>query len=391
MSRQKPLKPHKKSYYPFSKDYPGRAHSSFAIGETRERRKKEQHANILYVFSMFLLFLCTFFLVYLAIFLSKKPIQENQKAPLPSLEQMVALEMPKDALSGGIALDLFRTQLQDAGANAVFVEFKDEDGHLNYVTNVETASQIGASNRAYQNFADSLAKLKAEGYKIIATYSCFQDALAASSLSGAAITLPDYTSLWLDESAQKDGSPWLNPYAPVATDYLLSLIAEAKSFGADGILLKHVEFPTGRFIEDATYPFSAESGLSKNAVLLDFLSKVALTLGDMPFSVELDVADVLYGNPQKHDGSLLESAVSFFTIEFEKTPDLEQRLLENNTGFATLSQTEYFLPAAAAVKTKLEATAAEKPIVVRTTPENPKADILQADFSHVCYVAKENT
>ena len=49
------IKPRKKSYYPFSKNYPGRrSGTSYAIGESRTRKKKEKRKKI--VFSVFLVF-----------------------------------------------------------------------------------------------------------------------------------------------------------------------------------------------------------------------------------------------------------------------------------------------------------------------------------------------
>lgn len=378
----KRLRYHKKSYYPFSKEYPGRSHSTYAIGETRERRKREQRANILYVLLLLFLFLLTFLLVYLAIFLSKRPIKEENSVLPPSAEHLVALEMPPDALNGGIALNLFLEDLQKSSANAVMVEFKAPSGYLSYASKDSTAAGIGASSRAYPTFQESIQTLKDRGYKIIAKYACFADTLAASSLPGAAVTLADGVSLWLDESAQKNGSPWLNPYADVAVNYLLSLIKEAPQHGADYVLLDSVQFPEGRFTTTATYPFADVKALTKNAVLTDFITKVKTTLGETPFSVVLTVSDVLYGNPAAHDGSLLNAPFNFVTVDFLKTPQVEATLKANNVGFAELSQAEYFVPAAAAVEAKLKTAGKDQAVVILTSRENTVQTIQDSGFAH---------
>ncbi len=378
----KRLKHHRKSYYPFSKEYPGRSHSTYAIGETRERRKREQRSNVFYALALVFLFLLTFFLVYLAVFLSNRPIREENHTPLPSTEHLVALEMPKEALNGGIALELFLEDLQNENANAVMIEYKAPSGFLSYASMDSTAAGIGASTRAYPTFMDSIETLKAKGYKIIAKYACFKDTLAASSLPGAAVTLADGVSLWLDESAQKDGKPWLNPYADVAVDYLLGLIKEAPTFGADYVLLDGVQFPVGRFAETAVFPYADVKGIAKNAALQEFLQKVKDALGDLEFSVTLTVSDILYGNAVAYDGTLLSAPCNFITIDFQKTAEVEAVLKANNAGFAELSQAEYFVPAAAAVEAKLETDAKDKTVVVLTNRENTTQNIQDAGFAH---------
>ena len=70
------IKPRKKSYYPFSKNYPGRrSGTSYAIGESRTRKKKEKRKES--VFSVFLVFffVLVFVIAAVSINLSKKPYE----------------------------------------------------------------------------------------------------------------------------------------------------------------------------------------------------------------------------------------------------------------------------------------------------------------------------
>ena len=72
------IKPRKKSYYPFSKNYPGRrSGTSYAIGESRTRKKKEKRKKI--VFSVFLVFffVLVFVIAAVSINLSKKPYEHE--------------------------------------------------------------------------------------------------------------------------------------------------------------------------------------------------------------------------------------------------------------------------------------------------------------------------
>ena len=55
------LKPRKKSYYAFSKNYPGRrTGTKYAIGESRARHKRERNKNILFGVSLVVLFAVVF-------------------------------------------------------------------------------------------------------------------------------------------------------------------------------------------------------------------------------------------------------------------------------------------------------------------------------------------
>ena len=383
--RSNPFSYQRKSYYPFSKEYPGQAHSSFAIGETREKRKRERRAQIGYGFFVFFLFVLTFLIVYTVIFLSKRPIPEKDLSSPFSSTELVAVEMPEDALNGGIALDLFLKNLKEANANAVLIPYKAPSGYLAYPSQVQTASDIGATYKSYSAFDESVAQLREKGYKIIAEYSCFADALAAATLPKAAVTLADGQSLWLDESAQKNGNPWLNPYADAAVSYLLSVLAEAPTHGADMVLLSSVQFPTGRFIGEAFYPFAAEKALSGHDVLLEFLGKVKLALPETPFSVQLSVADTLYGNTQKYGGSLLDAPLDFFTVDFKKEAEDEKILLDQHAAFAEFSQKDFLLPAAAAVQSKTESISAKKSVVGILSQENTPQQAKDAGLEHIIF------
>ena len=49
--------------------------------------------------------------------------------------------------------------------------------------------------------------------------------------------------LWLDDSVDNGGKPWLNPYSDTAQKYVLDIIYDAVDFGADAIILDGLRFP----------------------------------------------------------------------------------------------------------------------------------------------------
>jgi len=315
------IKPRKKSYYPFSKNYPGRrSGTSYAIGESRTRKKKEKRKKIFFSVFLVFFFVLVFIIAAVSINLSKKPYEhELTGVPAEYDGKLRALYMPDDVLDGGIAFDLFKTELTETKANAVVIDFKTKDGYLNYVSSVGTANDIGASSKAYQNAFATIDRLKSAGYKIIARIYCYEDSVAASHLGAAAAVTNSDGTLWLDNSAQHDGEPWLNPYSPVAEKYLLSIVSEISSLGVDAVILDSVEFPESIYLDKAVFSGEEKSIESRNAVLHSFIEKVKNVLGDKPLCVMLSAADALGGNTARYDGSLFDSAADFVAVDFRKS------------------------------------------------------------------------
>lgn len=354
--QNKNVKPRKRSYYRFSKNYPSKSGNIYAIGESRTRRKKEKRNRIIFYASLILVFAAVFLVVSVARNLSRRPIDGSAQSLADSYDgQLKALEMPDEALGGGIAYELFRTQLKSDKANAVVVELKRADGKLNYNSAVQTALDIGACTDAYENAAQTIERLKADGYKIIARVYCFEDPLAASMLKGSAVTMQDGTTVWLDNSAQNDGNPWLNPYSQTAQDYLFGIIGECAAMGADTVMLNSVSFPTGELTDTAFFSGEAESVESRNSVLHTFVSKAAEFCGETQVAVCTDINSALNGNEQLYAGSMFDSEALFNAVDF--------------TGF---SQTDAF-PVGSASSQGMDKAAlisSAVPILIQKTEEN---------------------
>ena len=301
------LKPRKKSYYAFSKNYPGRrTGTKYAIGESRARHKRERNKNILFGVSLVVLFAVVFCVVFVALSLSKKPLEQGGETVAVENGNYHAVYMTPDELAGGIAFDLFRQQLEESGANAVLVDFKTADGNLVFPSTVQTAQDIGACTNAVQTAKDTVQTLQASGYAVIFRIYCFEDALAAAYLPGAAVTEADGKTVWLDDSAQNDGSGWLNPYSDTAKLYLLQIVDDAVSFGADVVLLDGVCFPSGRYLGRAVFAGEAQSTFSRNAVLQDFIEQVKKVTGDVPLAVSMSLSAALSGDRTLYGGGIFD-------------------------------------------------------------------------------------
>ena len=69
--QNKNVKPRKKSYYRFSKNYPSKSGNIYAIGESRTRRKKEKRNRKIFYASLVLVFAAVFLIVSVARNLSR--------------------------------------------------------------------------------------------------------------------------------------------------------------------------------------------------------------------------------------------------------------------------------------------------------------------------------
>lgn len=320
IGNDKKFKPRKKSYYPFSKNYPGRrTGTAYTIGESRTRRKKERSNMIAYVICLVALFLVVCMAATVIFILSGRPLSHGTNTVANQNGQWRAVYMTADELSGGIAFELFQNTLSESGAGAVMVDFKDADGMLCTASDSSTAAEIGAAAHTVSGAAETVQRLKSSGYKIIARIYCFQDPTAAAMLSGAAVTEADGTTVWLDESARNSGKPWLNPYAENAQLYLLQVIREAIDFGADNILLCSVSFPTGRYADRAFFPGEAESLFSRNAILQDFIEQAESVAGDVPLTVSMPLAAALNGDAARFGGGIFDSAAAFSAVDFDRS------------------------------------------------------------------------
>lgn len=350
----KNLKPRKKSYYPFSKNYPSRrTGTKYAIGESRTRRKKERNNTIVYAVCLTLAFFVVFAVSSVVFTLSKRPLADGAATAAPTDGQWQAVYMNADELGGGIAFDLFQSTLSGQSANAVLVDFKNEAGQLCTAPDGSTAGEIGAADGAVATAADTVQRLKANGYKIILRVYCFQDPVAAANLPGAAVTEADGVTIWLDDSARNGGNPWLNPYSETARTYLLQVVQAAVDFGADMILLDGVSFPESRYIDRAYFPGEAESIFSRNAILHDFIEQAKAVAGEIPLTVTMPLSAALSGSEALYGGGIFDSAADYSAADMRSSVLAAGTAIGDVTYTAGLEAQQYVPTACALLQDRL--------------------------------------
>lgn len=203
------------------------------------------------------------------------------------------------------------------GTTAAVITFKDSGGMLSYRSNLMQQARINASQKARYRTDWTVKDLKNKGgQRIIAVVHCFDDPLAAGAMPEAAMIRRDTDSTpWTDGQGRR----WLNPYSSQATEYLLALIREIISFGADDILLCGVSFPEGS-LQGAVLPGQTEdTPESRNAVLRDFIAQAKQAAGEAGVYVMISGQAAIDG-AENLGGDLWDCAADAIAVDTRGTP-----------------------------------------------------------------------
>ena len=155
--------------------------------------------------------------------------------------RMTALELPVSAVLDGSAA----AQLDQAGANALVLTMKDEEGMLAWNSQQPLAQSCGVSAGDEDVQAQLLAWNQGEVYTV-ARVCCFRDNTVPYHRNSMALRA-SYGN-WRDEK----GLRWLNPANDEAQAYLAELCGELATMGFDEILLECAAFPAAGAVENIT-------------------------------------------------------------------------------------------------------------------------------------------
>ena len=209
-----------------------------------------------------------------------EPEDEPSESPTPDLSgPLHAVLVSQTSLLAGTAGE----QTVLAGGNAVVVDMKNDDGTLNYVSDVRLAisAETSGSDLAVN---EAVTDLTAGDLYTIARVSCFRDDLMCRRRSDLAI-LTSGGYLWLDHGDTR----WISPIQQDVMDYLTAICVELAELGFDEILLTNAGYPGHPYDQlhwimgGNAYP---EDDLLE-PVIAGFLSTVRAALE--PYGVKLSV------------------------------------------------------------------------------------------------------
>lgn len=162
-------------------------------------------------------------------------------------------------------------ELAAQGISCAVVPLKDERGYVYYRSSVALAAT--SITESPVNMAEIAKALSENGIVPIAYISTFKDPLAPKQDRSLAVTYNGQEGfLWLDNSADRGGNPWLNPYSTGAVDYISQIVSEAIGFGFKNIVLGNVNYPSGYGLTSAGFN-APDDTRTKEKVLADCVSK----------------------------------------------------------------------------------------------------------------------
>lgn len=346
------------SYYGFSKEYPeggkspdGRYNKRIIIGKI--------FSGIKIFIAFALLFTVVYFGVTLMLDVSDLPIvteapTENEGA-ISSSESTTAPPVVQETAVKGVyikpsqfsdseAAKKFAESAAAKGINSAVVDIKKSDGTIVYPTAVTTAQDAEAAVGAIENFSEILSALKDGGLDVIGVVNCFNDPLMARAKSDMAVHYNNTNVIWLDNSLEKGGKPWLNPYSQDAQNYLIDIVKEVAAMPVDRIILAGVQFPSGYSLDLATYD-GEETGDSRNQTLASFIEQIEKTVGEEKIIVSMTGDGAINGSADLYDGNLLDSGIAYAAPDM-RLSQMKNIKLGDKTFASPSAQADEFMPLA---------------------------------------------
>lgn len=326
----------RKSYYGFVRDYPGNEpiDSGYKSDVEKKQRRTTAVRWIFAAVGFVFVFVIGYFAATLMLDVSNLPVVEESEAPsepavveeetqpaetAPASVGRNAIYLPASVLADTESLGARLDSAAAAGINAVVLDIKNADGTINYATAVPDALTVSAANED-TNLLPAIDVIKQHRMEVIGLFNCFNDPLAAAALRDAAVHYMGTDQLWLDNSRERGGQPWLNPYSERARNYNIDIIREAfNTLQLNRVMLMGVQFPDAYSLDKATFDGEESSSVGRNAILKSFVDSVLDAVGGADRIILCVTGDsALNGDADLYDGSLLDSSAKVCA------PDLRQ-------------------------------------------------------------------
>ncbi len=204
----------------------------------------------------------------------KPPEQVYQPAPEEFLEKdVVAVTVPEEVLYNSIDYYSFIKSLGDE-VTAVVIDMKTAGGTVTYRSGQVSVINAGAITENAVNLDARIKTAKDCGFDVIARIYAFEDSTAPYNAIDMAIRYESEDGiLWLDDSVDNGGKPWLNPYSDTAQKYILDIVFDAIDSEVDAILLDGLRFPENEGMEYAYFGVGTED-LSPGEILAQFSKRI---------------------------------------------------------------------------------------------------------------------
>ena len=237
-----------------------------------------------------------------------KPEPEKKPEELPQEfldKDTVAVTVPTEKLYDLSAYYSFLASL-DKEVTAVVIDMKTAAGEVTYKSNQVSVQNVGAAAENAIDLASYIDTARRAGYDVIARIYAFEDSTAPYNSADMAIRYESEDGvLWLDDSVDNGGKPWLNPYSDTAQKYVLDIVYDAVDLGVDAILLDGVRFPEENAAMDYAYFGVGTEETGRGEILARFAKRVysAVVTSGTDVLVAFDGHAVVTGDTAVYGGS----------------------------------------------------------------------------------------
>lgn len=207
---------------------------------------------------------------------SSMPVSSQEEKPIVVMSK-AAFISAQDILSAGGNIADKLTAFKSAGYNSVTIELKSEDGMLAFKSTNEMAKKYQTVDANAVDIAVLFKAITDSGLTPIVQISTLKDQKAphVDNENSFAYKTPDGPN-WLDNSFDKGGKPWLNPYMENARKYICDISKEISDAGFNTILLSNVMFPNKNVFNMNTI----KTEPSRDGILNQLVSEVETAVGE---------------------------------------------------------------------------------------------------------------
>lgn len=215
--------------------------------------------------------------------INEEPVPPKPQEPAyePPVEEFlekktVAVTVPEEVLYS--ALDYFDfLKALDKNTTAVVIDMKTKSGTVTYLSNHTSVVNAGSTHENAVDLGNRIKTARNLGFDVIARIYAFEDSTTPYSANDMAIRYESEEGvLWLDDSVDNGGKPWLNPYSDTAQKYILDIVYDAIDKEVDAILLEGLRFPEDEGMDYAYFGVGAQEK-TKGEVLGQFAERVYST------------------------------------------------------------------------------------------------------------------
>ncbi len=200
---------------------------------------------------------------------AEEPEEETKPAPELAESALRTAYFNQDLLLNSTAFSNMLNSVKAAGMDSVMIDLKSREGWVNYPISYKEGFDDYYTASETISLEDTAKQISDAGMKPIASIYTFMDRRFQQAETYAGILYGGSENFWLDDAPEAGGKSWLNPYSPLARDYICKLIDDAAEAGFAEVVLREFRFPVGGSMEQMRFVY--DEGQSK----LDCLKEAA--------------------------------------------------------------------------------------------------------------------